>query len=276
MATSLILVSALLHATWNAFVKSDDDRALSLAWIMAVGGIASLIALPLVGLPDPRAFRFLLMTTILQNAYFAFVVLSYRYGDLSQAYPIARGSAALLAAIGSSLLGIDALVPREWLGIVISSIGIASLAFGAARSNRIEIVRTLGYPLLSGTFTAAYSIVDGLGARASGNPLGYVAWMNIATAPFLPLYVLATRGGSAFASSPARIPQRITAALIAMCSYGIAVWALSQGSIGRLAVLRETSVLFAAILGSVVLKEPFGLRRVFSAVLIVIGFLLWP
>lgn len=275
MITTLILFSALLHASWNAFVKSDFDRTLSLAWIMGIGGVASLLAVPFVGLPERATWPYLVATTLLQNVYFGLVILSYRHGDLSQAYPIARGTAALLAAIASSALGMDVLVPREWLGIVISSLGIASLAFAAAGSGA-TLRRSIGYPLMSGAFTAAYSIVDGLGARAGTSPAAYVVWMNLCTAPALPLFVLAMRRHAAFHGGLSAMGPRIGAALVAMASYSIAVWAFSQGSLGRIAVLRETSVLFAAIMGSVLLKEPFGRRRVLSAIVILAGFALWP
>jgi|CXWL01.1.fsa_nt_gi drug/metabolite transporter (DMT)-like permease len=275
MVTALILLSAILHASWNAFVKGDSDRTLSMAWIMGLGGAATALALPFVGFPAREVWPFLIVTVILQNIYFGFVILSYRHGDLSQAYPIARGVAALTAALVSSLLGLDILVPREWLGIVVSSLGIASLAFAAADKG-VLLRRSIGYPLMSGVFTAAYSIVDGMGARVSGNALEYVLWMNTLAAPFLPAYVLATRGAAAFKSAPGMMAPRVGAALVAGVSYGIAVWAFSQGSMGRVAVLRETSVLFAAILGSVVLKEPFGKRRIISAMVILGGFALWP
>lgn len=275
MITTLILLSALLHASWNAFVKNDGDRTLSLAWIMGIGGLASCLAIPFVGLPEPAAWPYLVATTLLQSVYFGLVILSYKHGDLSQAYPIARGTAALLAAIASSALGMDALVPREWLGIVISSLGIASLAFAAAGSGK-TLRRAIGYPLMSGAFTAAYSIVDGMGARTSSSPATYVVWMNVCTAPALPLFVLAIRGREAFRGGLTAVGPRFGAALVAVSSYSIAVWAFSQGSLGRIAVLRETSVLFAAIMGSVLLKEPFGRRRVLSALLILAGFAIWP
>jgi drug/metabolite transporter (DMT)-like permease len=275
MVTALILFSAILHASWNAFVKNDDDRTVALAWIMGLGGLASLAALPFTTFPKPEVWPFLIATTILQNAYFVFVILSYRHGDLSQAYPIARGAAALFAAIGSSILGIDVLVPREWAGIALSSLGIASLAFASVGTGT-RLVRSLGYPLLSGAFTAAYSIVDGSGARLASSPIEYVLWMNTCAAPFLPAFVLATRGARIRKDGLRDIAPRIAAAAVAMASYGIAVWAFSRGHMGRIAVLRETSVLFAAILGSLVLKEPFGARRIFSAGLIVAGFALWP
>ncbi len=275
MVSALILCSALLHAGWNAFVKNDGDRTLSLAWIMGLSGLASLAAVPFIGFPTPAVWPYLIATTLLQNIYFALVLLSYRHGDLSQAYPLARGTAALGAAIASSALGIDTLAPREWLGICVSSAGIASLAFTTAGSGA-PLGRTLGYPLLSGVFTAAYSIVDAMGARTSGHPLKYVVWMNIVTAPLLPAYILATRRGVNLGLSLGAIGPRLGAAAVAGVSYGIAVWAFAQGSIGRAAVLRETSVLFATILGALVLKEPFGTRRIVSAVIILAGFALWP
>jgi drug/metabolite transporter (DMT)-like permease len=275
MVTGLILLSALLHACWNAFVKSDADRTLSLAWIMGAGGAISLLATPFMSFPRPDVWPFLIATTVLQNVYFAFVILSYRHADLSQAYPIARGTAAMLAAIISAALGLDTLVPREWLGIAISSLGIASLAF-AAQGSGAALARGIGYPLLSGAFTACYSIVDGTGARLSESAVEYVLWMNICAAPFLPAYVLLRRWRGGASSSSGPVAPRIGAAIVAMASYGLAVWAFSRGSMGRVAVLRETSVLFAAILGTVVLKEPFGQRRILAATLIVLGFLIWP
>jgi drug/metabolite transporter (DMT)-like permease len=275
MVTALVLLSALLHASWNAFVKSDTDRALSLAWIVGIGGLASLFALPYIGLPAANVWPYLALTTVLQNGYFAFVILSYRHGDLSHAYPIARGTAALAAAVASALLGIDVLVAREWAGIVVSSLGIASLAF-TATGPRKTIRHSILYPLASGLLTAAYSIVDGLGARTAGSAVEYVLWMNICAAPFLPAFLLATRPRESWRKGLGPVGRRLGAALVAAASYGIAVWAFSHGSMGRMAVLRETSVLFAAILGSVVLHEPFGLRRTVSAIVILAGFALWP
>ena len=270
MVTALILFSAILHASWNAFVKNDGDRTTAMAWIMGLGGIASLLALPFTSFPKPEVWPYLIATTILQNVYFAFVILSYRHGDLSQAYPIARGSAALMAAIAASVLGLDVLVPREWMGIALSSLGIASLAFAASGSGTL-LHRSLGYPLLSGAFTAAYSIVDGTGARAASSPIEYVLWMNTCAAPFLPAYVLATRRAEIARAGFTAIGPKIAAAVVAMASYGIAVWAFSQGSMGRIAVLRETSVLFAALLGSWLLKEAFTWRRALATLAIVAG-----
>jgi drug/metabolite transporter (DMT)-like permease len=275
MVTALILVSAVLHASWNAFVKNDTDRTASMAWIVGLGGVAGVALLPFVSFPTSDVWPYLIATTILQNGYFAFVILSYRHGDLSQAYPIARGSAALLAAIAAATLGIDTLVTREWIGIVVSSTGIASLAF-ATRGSATTILRAIGYPLVSGSFTAGYSIVDGMGARTAGSAFEYLVWLNICAAPFLPLYVLVKRRDEMAAVRPSVLAGRLGAAMVAMASYGIAVWAFSHGNMGRVAVLRETSVLFAAILGSVMLKEPFGGRRIFSAALILAGFLIWP
>lgn len=275
MISALILCSALLHAGWNAFVKNDVDRTLSLAWIMGLSGFVSLAAIPFIGLPTPAVWPYLIATTLLQNIYFGLVLLSYRHGDLSQAYPLARGTAALGSAVASSALGIDTLVPREWLGICVSSAGIASLAFATAGSGA-PLGRTLGYPLLSGVFTAAYTIVDAMGARASDHPLKYVVWMNIVTAPLLAVYILTTRRGADLGLSLGAIGPRLGAAAVACISYGIAVWAFAHGPIGRAAVLRETSVLFATVLGSLVLKEPFGARRIASAMIILAGFALWP
>jgi drug/metabolite transporter (DMT)-like permease len=275
VVTALILLSAILNASWNAFVKNDDDRPLAMAWIMGLGGLVSVCLIPFTAFPGPRIWPYLIATTIFQNVYIGLVILSYRHGDLSQAYPIARGTGALSAAIGSAALGIDALVPREWAGMLLSSLGIASLAL-AATGPASTLRRAIGYPLLSGLFTAGYSIVDGSGVRIAANPFQYVVWMNLCASPFLPAYVLLTRRHDVARSARKGMGPRLAAAAVALSSYSIAVWAFSQGSIGRIAVLRETSVLFAAILGAVVLKEPFGARRILSAIVILLGFAMWP
>jgi len=277
MVTALILVSALLNAAWNASVKSDGDRSVALAWIIGLGGGAGACALPFVDVPRPEVWPYLAATTILQNGYMVLLLLSYRHGDLSQAYPIARGTAALCAALVSSLLGIDALQPREWLGIAVSSLGIASLAF-TARGAASRLRRAVAYPLLSGLFTAGYSLVDGSGVRVCGDPLQYVAWMSVCVSPFLPAWLAwrRWRSGAPSRTGPDSMGRHLAAAAVALISYGIAVWAFSQNSIGRTVVLRETSVLFAAIFGAVLLKEPFGARRILSALVILLGFSLWP
>lgn len=285
LVAPLVLFSALLNAVWNALLKwrvpsagagaaasapatGGDATIATLGWVMGFGGLVTLAAIPFGPIPGNTVWPYLAATAVLQTAYALFLAAAYRHGDLSQAYPIARGGAALFVAALSWLVAGETLEAREWVGIGIAVLGIASLAFDGGR--RVD-PRRLGYPLAAGAFTAAYTLVDGLGARTHGHAFSYFVWMNVVTAPWILLYGFATRGKAFAADMHALRREGLAATLIAMTSYGIAIWALSLGKMGKVAVLRETSVVFAAILGALFLKEPFGARRLLAAILVAAG-----
>jgi drug/metabolite transporter (DMT)-like permease len=272
----LVLLSAFLNALWNALVKwgprpNVGDRTLAaLGWVMGFGGLAAAVFTPFVPFPPPPVWGFLIATGVLQTGYALLLAASYRQGDLSQVYPVVRGFSALLVAIFSWLFAAEAMNLREWAGVAIAAWGIASLSIGP----RAPSGRLVGYTLLTGTFIAGYTFVDGLGARTMGQALPYFLWMCVCSGPGILAFGFAARG-RAFASDLRAVAgEGLAATAIAMASYGIAVWALSLEHMGRVAVLRETSVVFAAILGSLLLKEPFGWRRLLSATLVGLGLVL--
>lgn len=164
----------------------------------------------------------------------------------------------------------ERLLPLEIAGTTLATFGIASLAFDGRRGGLGHFL----YPALAGLFTAAYILVDGLGARAHGDALAYFVWMNVVTAPWLLVYGLARKGRSFLTAIKEIAGEGALAALIAMTSYAIAVWALALDKMGRVATLRETSVVFAAIMGAVFLKEPFGTRRLVAAILVAAGLMI--
>jgi drug/metabolite transporter (DMT)-like permease len=276
LVAPLVLLSAFLNALWNALVKwrpraEVGDKTLAmLGWVMGFGGLAAAAFLPFVPFPPPRVWSYLIASGIVQTGYAVLLAASYRQGDLSQVYPVVRGFSALLVALFSWLFAGEEMSLREWAGVAIAAWGIASLSLGP----RARSAGLVAYPLLTGTFIAGYTFVDGMGARTMGDALAYFLWMCVCSGPGILAWGFAARG-RAFASDLRAVAREgLPATAIAMASYGIAVWALSLEHMGRVAVLRETSVVFAAILGSLFLKEPFGRRRVLSAVLVGLGLVL--
>jgi drug/metabolite transporter (DMT)-like permease len=276
---ALMLLSALLHASWNGLVKAETtDRLVSFAVVMLTGAAAGLVLLPFAGSVATTAWPFLVASAIVHYCYYVTLLNAYAYGDLSHVYPIARGSAPALVAIASALVAGELLSLGEIAGVALVSVGIASLALGRASAGGDGLKATL-YAFATAGLIAAYSVIDGLGARHSGNTLGYIAWLTIADAPAVLVYVVWRRRGHLGAAlwpalgSPV-IRRAMAGGLIAMFGYGIAIWALSQGAMAHVAALRETSVLFAAVIGTRLLGESFGARRLVAACVVVAGLLL--
>jgi drug/metabolite transporter (DMT)-like permease len=273
--TGLVLVAAVLHASWNAILKGSRGKLLSLATMIAAGGGVCLLLIPFVPLPASDAWIFLGLSTVLHVGYYLFLIGSYRVGDLSHVYPIARGFGPLLVALLSPILIEERLTVGELAAVATISAGIASLAWvSGARANPRSFSVPTFFALGTGVFIAAYTIVDGLGVRAAGRPLSYILWMNALEGTPLFVYVLATRFREfrKFAAGEGRLAAG--AGVMAAVAYGLVIWAFSLGAIAPIAALRETSVIFAAWIGARLLGEPFGRRRILAATIVAIGILL--
>ena len=268
--TLAVLGAGLLHAGWNALLKSapGGDPMLDTATIVAGSALCGLVAIPFVGVPDSAAWKFAAVSSFVHWAYYVTLAHAYRTGDLSFAYPLMRGSAPLLVA----LLGIVFL--REWptpqvaLGIALISIGIVSIAF-AQRGRHTPAAA--GWALANACIIAAYTLVDGAGARASNNPLAYVSWVIVLEAiPFL-AWIRARQGSSAFAYIGRGWRRGLIGGAASLGAYAIVLWAMTRAPIAAVSALRETSVLFAALIGAYFLKEGLGLRRLAGAASVVAG-----
>jgi drug/metabolite transporter (DMT)-like permease len=271
---ALMLLSALLHASWNGLVKAETtDRLVSLMVVMLTGAVLGLLMLPFVGGVAAASLPFLIASAIIHYGYYVTLLNAYTYGDLSHVYPIARGSAPALVAIASALVAGELLNLRETAGVALVSLGIASLAMRRGSGSGDGLKATL-FAFATAALIAAYSVVDGLGARRSGNTLGYIVLLFIADAPAVLGYVLWRRGWRVAPALRPVIGRAAIGGIIAMVGYGIAIWALSQGSMAHVAALRETSVLFATVIGTRLLGEAFGARRVAAAAVVVAGLLL--
>jgi multidrug transporter EmrE-like cation transporter len=171
---AVILASALIHAAWNALVKTGGDEALMMALMTAVTGVIALIGVTLTDAPDVRSWPFIATSVFIHAAYIVLLVKSYQAGELSHVYPLARGAARLLVALGAFAFAAERITPVGGLGVLLISAGVMSLALaGGGRSIDGRKAAALG--LLTGVSIAAYTVVDGLGIRASGTPLGYIA-----------------------------------------------------------------------------------------------------
>lgn len=269
--TAMVLVAALLHAGWNAIYKGRGS-GLATGVVITVGmGGASLLALPFFAFPARESWLFLGASVALHICYRLFLAASYRYGDLGQIYPISRGMGPLLVTVISIYWLGESLSPQVLLGIIIVIIGITSLAF---RGGTISIFHTLRPVLLAigtGMFIAAYTLTDGLGARLAGTSHGYIFWlMAIDAMIFIPVIGYLRRDAlRTFSGTDWLIG--LACGVMALTAYWLFVWAMTLAPIAPAAALRETSVIFAAIIGALFLKESFGKWRILAAIIVTLG-----
>ena len=264
-----VLFGALLHASWNAMVKSSSDKALDTALIHLTGSVISVPLLLAVGLPDARAWPFILASVVIHIAYYIALTGAYQHGDLGLTYPLMRGTAPLLVALSATLTVGESLSPTSWAGVLGVSCGV--LALGLSR-HAMDSPRAVAFALTNAVVIAVYTVVDALGARASGNALQYVAALFVLDGWPFALMVLRRRGlALAWSYARRRTPLAVVGASASLGSYGIALWAMTRAPVATVAALRETSVLFAALIGAWLLKEAFTVRRAVGTAAIVAG-----
>ena len=267
LVVGLLIMAAVLHATWNAILRSGADRLWSITVISAVG---ALVALPFaLALPKPglASWPYLALSDALQVGYCLFLVRAYRDGHLAHVYPVARGTAPLLVTLGAAIFAGERLALPGLAGVALVSGGIMILGLGKDRPD----VRSTGAALAAGAFIACYMVCDGVGVRASQHATGYAAWQAVGQgAAMLPVYwAIRRRPPSLPRGAPgARV---VLAAVIGVFSYCVVVWAMSRSPMGQVSALRETSILFAALIGAVFLHERITLRRLLGAVVIASG-----
>jgi drug/metabolite transporter (DMT)-like permease len=265
----LVLAAALMHAAWNALGKGSGDKVAVFAVIQGVGTLFALAALPFLAPMARQAWPFVLASAVIHNGYFFLLMKAYQNGDLGHVYPLARGSAPLLVAGLTAAFAVEIPTVGGMTGIALISAGIGSLAHTGRRAP--GAAKAAGLAFATALFIAAYTLVDGLGVRASGAPITYAGWLFLLSGlPFAAVTAACRRHSLRRDLGPAWRTGAI-AGLLAVLGYAIVLYAMSQGAIAYVAALRETSVLFAAVIGALVLREPFGRRRVAAAGLIAAG-----
>lgn len=264
-----VLLAGALHAGWNTLVKTGGDRTATFVLIMLGAALAWLPVGLLRGLPDPASWPWLGASVAIHLVYSAALLAAYRHGDLSQVYPIARGSAPALVAAGAWALAGEALRWPEAAGVAVVSAGILSLAW--RRRGPVADRLGVGFALVTGVTIGGYITADGIGVRHAGDPLAYIAWLFVAQGLALAPFGWWLRRAQLANAWRASWVSGICGGVIASISYGIAVWAMSLGPMAHVTALRETSVLIAALIGTRLLGEPFGIRRVAAAAAVATG-----
>jgi len=263
-----VLFGALLHASWNALVKSSTDKALDTALIHLMGSVVTLPLIVMLGWPPAAAWPYILASVVIHIGYYIALTGAYKHGDLGLTYPLMRGTAPLLVALSATLTVGEHLSPLAWAGVAGVCCGVLTL--GLSR-HAMDSPRAVGFALANAVIIAMYTVVDAIGVRLSGNALQYVVTLFVLDGwPFAAI-VLARRGRTALPYARKRWPMAVAGALASLGSYAIALWAMTRAPVATIAALRETSVLFAALLGSWFLKEAFTPRRAIGTGVIVLG-----
>ena len=268
---AIVLIAALAHASWNALAKADDDR---LVTIGAFNAVRFLLCIPLVlalPLPAVASWPYLVVSAILHVGYYTFLIAAYRHGDLSKVYPLARGLSPLVVAAGAFVLAGERLGPIALAGVAVACTGIASVSLEGAGTRGGNHRLGVLFAVVTALFIAAYTVTDAMGARLSANAVSYVAWLTILDGPPVLLAAAMLRRAALARHLADRAWKSAAGGALQLAAYGLVVWALALAPMAAVSALRETSVLFAAIIGVKLLGEPLGGRRIAAAALVVAG-----
>ncbi len=275
-ALALVLSAALLHAGWNALLKAVQDRAVILACVSLMHVVVGSVMVVIFPLPNVASWVCIALSTALHYGYYTLLFWVYRYGDLSLVYPISRGMAPLSVAIGSALIINEVLPALAWAGVGMVSAGICLLTLqgGRRQAARLSLVCALALGLL----IAAYSITDGIGIRRSDNPFSYMGWLFLLEFP-VPLVIFLRRYRRRHAAQDAKITTGIIGlglfgGLCAVSAYGIVLYVKSFAPLGAVSAVRESSVIFAALIGITIFNERPILLRLCAATAVAGGIML--
>jgi len=267
MVFGVVMVAALLHASWNAIVKSALDKLFTMIMVTTAAAGLSAVLIPFLTAPTSSSFPYAVASACLQVIYFPLVARTYQVSDMSRTYPLMRGTAPLIVAIVSAFQMDDALSPVAWMGVVAICFGVFSIALGTTRSDG----KGIRLALLNAVVIAAYTLIDGLGVRKSGAPAAYTLWVFLLTGVPLALWAIGAKKSTFVPYVGHHWRLGIAGGIGTTASYGLALWAMTVAPIAVVAALRETSILFATLIAGFVLRESIGVRRVISACIIAGG-----
>jgi drug/metabolite transporter (DMT)-like permease len=265
----VVLAAAIMHASWNALVKHGGDPVFRLAVAALTGTICALPFLPFVAAPAAAAWPWLLASVVIHIGYYVTLAWGYRTGDLSIVYPVARGVAPPLVAVAALAIAGESLAPSGVLAVALICCGILALVLlgGAWRDRPGAVLSALG----CGATIAAYTICDGQGVRASGDPFGYIVWLHLLDGFVFGAVVLWLRRARLRADIRRGLGPAALGGMLSMAAYGMVIWAMATTPMALVSALRETSVILAAAIGTGLMGEPFGRRRIASAALVAMG-----
>ncbi|MEU6391326.1 DMT family transporter [Streptomyces sp. NPDC046939] len=272
IVAAAVLLAAVTHASWNALAHHITDKLVGFTLISGGGALIGLLMAPFAPLPAAGAWPYLVLSAVIHIAYYALLMTSFRLGDFGQAYPIARGTAPLVVTALAAVFAGE--IPGGWqaAGVAVSCAGLTGLAvWGLRGSGRRPDWKAIGAALATGVSIAAYTVVDGLGVRASGTSVGYIAWLMVLEGVGVPAYaVYRWRGETVLRLRPFALLGLVGAAL-SVTAYGLVVWAQTRADLAPVSALRESSIIVGAAIGAVFFKERFGLPRIVAAGVMVAG-----
>jgi drug/metabolite transporter (DMT)-like permease len=268
--TFAVIAAAVTHAAWNAIAHGIKDQTLAFA-LIGVGGIACGIPLVIVAaLPRADCWPYLLGSVAIHVFYNLLLMQCYRLGEFSQVYPLARGTSPLVVTILAAIFVHEHLALPQVAGVLVVSAGLAVLVLAGRRPGRAAFAAAVG----TGLTIAAYTTVDGVGVRLSASPVGYIGWLMVLESLCVPMFAVFRRR-DVLLKQPKRILfSGLAAGALSVLAYGLVLWAQTRGALAPIAALRETSVIFGAIIGTLVFREPFGRTRIAATVLVAAGIVL--
>ena len=268
--TLAVIAAAVTHATWNAIAHGIKDQTLAFA-LIGVGGIA--IGIPLVivaAMPRPECWPYLLGSVAIHVFYNLLLMQCYRLGEFSQVYPLARGTSPLVVTILAAIFIHEHLALPQVVGVLVVSGGLATLVLAGRRPGRAAFAAAVG----TGLTIAAYTTVDGVGVRLSGSPVGYIGWLMVLESLCVPMFAVFRRRDVLLKQPKRILLAGLAAGALSVLAYGLVLWAQTRGALAPIAALRETSVIFGAIIGTLIFREPFGRSRIAATVLVAAGIVL--
>jgi drug/metabolite transporter (DMT)-like permease len=270
----VIIFAAAGHAAWNSLLKHRIDPTIATTMLAIGGGLVAMPVLFLAGMPEPAARPYILASILVHIYYWSYLGKAYAAGDLGQVYPIARGTAPLLTGLGAIFAAQEYPKPVGWAGILVVVAGVIMLAvFGGRGLPKLDRSATR-FAVVTALSITGYSLVDGLGARQAGSAVAYTAFLYVCNGWALLIYGLIYQRKPLFEAIDGHWHLGLLTGGMSLLFYGVGVWAMTHAPIALVAALRETSILFALLLGTIMLKEPVRFSRVVGAVVIFAGLVL--
>ncbi|MFI6691765.1 EamA family transporter [Streptomyces sp. NPDC050433] len=267
-----VLLAAVTHASWNAIAHTIKDQLIAFTLIAGGGAVIGALLVCFAPFPAAGAWPYLIASALLHVGYQALLMRSFSLGDFGQMYPIARGTAPLLVTVLAAVFVGESLDRWQAMGVAVASAGLVGVALWGMRSAGTKPQwPALTAALATGVSIAAYTVVDGVGVRESGTPLGYIGWLMILQGSLIPLYALYARRDGLIARLRPHIRLGLLGAVLSVGAYALVLWAQTRAALAPIAALRESSIIVGAAIGAVFFKERFGMPRIAAAGLMVVG-----
>ncbi|MEU5049516.1 DMT family transporter [Streptomyces sp. NPDC021096] len=267
-----VLIAAVAHASWNAIAHGIKDQLLAFTLVGGGGAVCGALLLPFAPAPAAGAWPYLAFSAVLHVLYQALLMRSFSLGDFGQMYPIARGTAPLAVTALAAVFAGEFAGGWQLAGVAVASAGLVGLAlWGIRGSGARPQWAAIGAALATGLAIAAYTVVDGLGVRASGSALGYIGWLMVLEGVVIPVWAVTARRGRFLAGIRPFAVRGLLGGLLSVFAYGLVLWAQTKAALAPIAALRESSILVGAAIGALFMKERFGAPRIAAAALMVAG-----